>query len=205
MLLKTPGQGGTKKEYEDFIEKIHSHMVVQWGFGSNIGYVIKKLENPAMKEPAELTEDQEKSKVKVRLWNSKVDWYAAGEAALEENKVALFSLMTNVISKIMKRRLRGNEVYRAAEDKGDVLWLFNALDEIVVRFEEVVKPKTLSIDDQMERIMKMKQVGSTTNEDFIKKYFEKSEGLWETRRRLLVGKGIERGANWACGSSQGEI
>ena len=64
-------------------------------------------------------------------------------------------------------------------------WLLNALDEIMVRFEEV-KPKILSLDDQMERIMKMKQGGETTNKDFLKtvtkeiKVYEKHGGnfLW---------------------------
>ena len=58
-VVKTSEEGGTKKEYEDFIEKIHSHVVVQWGFGSNIGHVIKKLEDSVMEEPADLTKDQE--------------------------------------------------------------------------------------------------------------------------------------------------
>ena len=52
--------------------------------------------------------------------------------------------------------------YQSAKDKANLKWLLNALDKIMVRFEEV-KPKILSLDDQMERIMKLKQGGETTN------------------------------------------
>ena len=49
----------------------------------------------------------------------------------------------------------------------DYIWLLETLEDIMINFEDV-KPKTLSIGDQMERIMKIKQVEST-NEDFLKK------------------------------------
>ena len=62
----------------------------------------------------------------------------------------------------MKGRLRGKVGYQSAKDKANLKWLLNALDKIMVRFEEV-KPKKLSLDDQMERIMKLKQGGETTN------------------------------------------
>ena len=85
----------------------------------------------------------------------------------------------------MKGRLRGKEGFQSADEDADVLWLLNSLDEIMVRFEEI-KPKLLSIDDQMERIMKLKQDTVMTNEDFLKtvmkeiKVYEKHGGdfLW---------------------------
>ena len=43
----------------------------------------------------------------------------------------------------------------------------NSLDDIIVKFEQV-KPKTLSLDDQLERILSMRQNENTSNEDFIK-------------------------------------
>ena len=184
-VLKTPEEGGTKKDYEDFLEKIHNHVMVQWNFGPDIGHVIKKQDDPEIEEPTDLTATEEGSKLKVRLWNAKVDYYAARTLALEENKKALYALMFDALSKIMKSRLRGKAGYHAAEGKSEVKWLLNALDEIMVRFEEI-KPKILSLDDQMERIMKLKQGAETTNEDFLKtvakeiKVYEKHGGhfLW---------------------------
>ena len=184
-VLQTPEEGGTKRDYEDFLEKIHNHVMVQWSFGSDIGHVIKKQADPAITEPVDLTKEEEGSKLKVRLWNVKVDRYAARITALEENKTALYALMFDAVSKIMKSRLRGKIGYQSAEEKSNAIWLLTALDEIMVRFEEV-KPKILSLDDQMERIMKLKQGSETTNEDFLKtmtkeiKVYEKHGGnfLW---------------------------
>ena len=166
-VLKTPEEGGTKKEYEDFVEKINNRVMVHCSFGSDIGHVIKNLKDPKMIEPLDLSIEDEKSKLRVHLWNAKVDRYAAHQMALEENKIALYALISDALSKIMKGRLRGKEGFQSADEDADVLWLLNSLDEIMVRFEEI-KPKLLSIDDQMERIMKLKQDTVMTNEDFLK-------------------------------------
>ena len=86
---------------------------------------------------------------------------------LNENKGSLFSLMMNNISKIAKEKLRSNANFNTKEEQGDVIWLMNSLDDIIVKFEQI-KPNTLSLDDQLERIMSMRQNESTSNEDFIK-------------------------------------
>ena len=43
----------------------------------------------------------------------------------------------------------------------------NSRDDIIVKFEQI-KPNTLSLDDQLEKIISMRQKESTSNEDFIK-------------------------------------
>ena len=37
--LSAPEEGGTKKEYEDFLEKIQSHVTIGWDFGKDIGHL----------------------------------------------------------------------------------------------------------------------------------------------------------------------
>ena len=67
----------------------------------------------------------------------------------------------------------------------DSVLLLETLEDIMIIFEEV-NPKTLAIDNQIERIMKLKQVEST-NKDLLKqvqkelKVYEKHGGdfLWE--------------------------
>ena len=196
-VLKTPEEGGTKKDYKDFLDKIHNHVVVQWNFRADIGHVLKKQEDPTTEEPVDLTDKEEESKLKVRLWNAKVDHYAARTMALEENKKALYALMIDAVSKIMKGRLCGKAGHQSAEDKSKVEWLLNALDEVMVRFEEI-KPKILSLDDQTERIMRLKQGGETTNKDFLKtvvkeiKVYEKHGGnfLWGPTQEEQLAESI---------------
>ena len=40
-VLKILEEGGTKKDYKEFLERIHSHIIVQWNLGADIGHVIK--------------------------------------------------------------------------------------------------------------------------------------------------------------------
>ena len=110
---------------------------------------------------------------------------------LNENKGSLFSLMMNNISKIVKEKLRSKAEFKAKEERGDKIWLMNSLDDIIVKFEQV-KPNTLSLDDQLEKIMSMRQKESTSNEDFIKMVkreldiLEKHGGtlLWPIMRKI---------------------
>ena len=41
-ILKTLEEGGTKKEYEEFLERILSYVMVQWNLEVDIGYIMKK-------------------------------------------------------------------------------------------------------------------------------------------------------------------
>jgi hypothetical protein len=182
--LKTPAEGGTKKEYEDFLDTIQTHVSINWDFGQDIAYVIKNNAIPTFDEPQDLSASEEKQKWKVRLWNQKVDRYGQQISMLEDNMGALFSLLSDSVSKIMRAKVKSKQGYTNAEKRKDAVWLLKAMEDIILNFEET-KPKLLAIDDQMETIMKLKQ-GNTTNEDFIKtvskelKVYEKHGGdfLW---------------------------
>ena len=184
--LSAPEEGGTKKEYEDFLEKIQSHVTIGWDFGKDIGHLLKNMENPVIPEPKDMTDEEEKVKWKKRLWDQEVDRYGTRCATLEENKGALYAVVMDGVSKIIKSKLKSKTGYSAADEANDSLWLLGSLEDIMINFEEV-KPKILAIDDQMERIMRLKQ-GESTNEDFLKqmvkelKVYEKHGGdfLWGT-------------------------
>ena len=70
------------------------------------------------------------------------------------------------MSKIIKSKLKRNTRYTKADEVNDTIWLLETLEDIMINFEDV-KPKTLAIDDHMERTMKLKQ-GESKNEDFLK-------------------------------------
>ena len=43
-FLSAPEVGGTKKEYEIFLEKIQSHVTIGWDFGKDVGHLLKNME-----------------------------------------------------------------------------------------------------------------------------------------------------------------
>jgi hypothetical protein len=191
--LKSPEEGGTKKEYEDFLEKIDSHVSINWEFGQDVAYTIRNTKLPTFKEPKDLSDNDKSVQWKVRLWNQTVDRYGMQIATLEDNMGALFALLLENLSKLMKSKVRAKKGYTKADKDKDTLWLLKVVEDITLNFEET-KPKLLAVDDQMERIMKLKQ-GEATIEDYVKmvtkelKVFEKHGGdfLWgktQTREHM---------------------
>ena len=103
--LKSPEEGGTKKEYEDFLERVGNHASIAWDFGDDIAYVIKNTTKPSIPEPVDLTSEEAKKQWQVRVWNQKVDRYALRLDALDENMSAMYSLIKENISKLMKAKI----------------------------------------------------------------------------------------------------
>jgi len=99
----------------------------------------------------------------------------------------------------MKEKVRAKKGYSKAVEGTDLIWLLEVMEDIMNRSEEI-KPKILCMDDQMERIMRMKQGEHTTNEDFLKqalkeiKVYEKDEGrfLWGSSQEKLLAEELEK-------------
>jgi hypothetical protein len=197
--LITPDEGGTKKDYEDFLERIHNHVMITWSWGKDIAHVVKNTEDPSIEEPKDLPTEDEGKKWKVRLWEQAVDRYGSRMATLEGNKEALYALVTSSLSPIAKSKLRGKQGFKKAEEDTDPIWLLTQLEDIMVRFEEV-KPKLLAVDDQMQRIMNMRQGTDSTNEEFVKllikelKVYEKHGGdfLWGEKQESDLDEVLKR-------------
>ena len=89
-LLKAPEEGGNKKEYGDFLKKIQNHVLISWEMGRDVAFVLKYTKDPTFEEPEDLSEEDEKKKWKVRIWNQKVDHYGTRISMLKENKSSLY-------------------------------------------------------------------------------------------------------------------
>ena len=51
--FKAPEEGGNKKEYEDFLEKVQNHVTISWYFGKNISHLLKHMDHPKIPEPTD--------------------------------------------------------------------------------------------------------------------------------------------------------
>ena len=85
-----------------------------------------------------------------------MDRYGDRRAPLGENKGVLYTVLIDGFSMIIKSDLKSMTGYAKADEMNDSVWLIGTLEEIMINFEDV-KPKMLAIDDQVERIMKLKQ------------------------------------------------
>ena len=73
--LKAPEEGGNKKEYEDFLEKIGSFVTITWPGGQDVGAILRNGEEPSISPPADLIDDEAKSKLRLRQWDQLADLY----------------------------------------------------------------------------------------------------------------------------------
>ena len=115
--LKTPVEGGTKKEYGDFIEKFQTHISINQDFGQDVAYTLTNNDLPTFTEPQDLTKSEEKLKWKVRLWNQKVDRYGQQVATHSDNMGALYSILSDNVSKIMRAKVKSKQGYVSTEEK----------------------------------------------------------------------------------------
>ena len=182
-ILKAPAEGGTRKNYEDFIKNVRSHIMISWDGGNDLGYLMENMKEPELELPDELSESEKKSMLKVRLWELKVVKYSNREDLLMEGKKSLFALVMDGVSKIIRSKLLGMSEFKKSETDGDVVWLLESLEDIMMKFEHN-KPNILALDDQNERIARLKQKENVGNDDFVKivqkeiSVYEKHGGLY---------------------------
>ena len=75
--LKAPEEGGSKKDYKDFIEKITNHVAITWNHGKDVADILKETKLPVFKEPAELSLADAQSRIKVMRWDLQVNRHIA--------------------------------------------------------------------------------------------------------------------------------
>ena len=104
--LKAPEEGITKKKYEDLLDKVQNHIAISWDFGKDIGHLLKHMEDQTLPEPTYMTAAEEAVKWNVRLWSQEVDRYGGRRTALEGKKGALYAVLMDGVSKIIKSKLK---------------------------------------------------------------------------------------------------
>ena len=186
LKLKAPEEGGTKKDYEEFIECISNHVTVTWSYGKDVAEILKTTAQPSFNPPDDLSENDKKSNFKMHKWMNQVNKFLAREEALQENSGAMFSLLIGNISQIVKAKLKSKQGFTNAEEKGDLLWLLSKLEDIILSFEDIT-PIVLSMDDQLERIMKLRQ-GTQENELYLKTMIKEIKIYEKHGGRFLWGK-----------------
>ena len=57
-ILKSPEEGGTKKKFEDVVEKIANYVAISWKKGKDISYLLTKMEELTFEIPKALSEEE---------------------------------------------------------------------------------------------------------------------------------------------------
>ena len=86
-----------------------------------------------------------------------------------ENEKALYGLILGNLSKMTKSKVNSTQGHTKAERGSDLKWLLDTLDDIMIGFEKIKSP-FLAREDQLEKIMRIKQKEGESNKDFINSF-----------------------------------
>ena len=204
-ILKAPEEGGTEKDYDDLLEAIERHVNIAWLFGPDMAHILKEGELPEIEEPNDLSAEEKGQEWRKLLWEKRVHEYGNRMATLDANVKALYSLILNNVSKVTRSQVASITGFVQADKDKDPFWLMDTLSEIMSKFKKIKHP-VLALDDQMERIMNLRQKATTSNEDFLKqlnreiKIYEKYGGkfLWSVEQKKKLKEFDENSdADWS--------
>ena len=78
--------------------------------------------------PEDISAEDQKSRLKLRMWEISVQNFCDRESQLKRNKHALLVLLMDGVSKIIRAKLKSKSEFTSLEIVGDVLWLkFNII------------------------------------------------------------------------------
>ena len=103
------------------MEKIQKHVTISWDFGKDIGHLLNHVEDPTIPEPTEMTVAKEAVNCKVRLCIQEVDRYGDRRASLEGERGAMYALLMDGVSNIVKSKLKSKTKYSKADEVKDSL------------------------------------------------------------------------------------
>ena len=182
--LRSPEEGGVKKEYDDFMEKIENHVAIKWPQGSDIAYFVKNGEDPDMDPPKDLTEDEQKQMLKMRKWEIQAAIFFQRESILCENKKALYTVIYSNLTSTTKSRVEQNKSFPEKHRASDLLWIMSVIDDIMTDFD-VAKPYMVSVHQQLRRVMTITQQRDETNDGFVRRLVKEIK-LYEKRGGALM-------------------
>lgn len=215
--LKSPDEGGNKKDLEDFLSKIENHIKIEWPDGPTMGETITKgnvmeIEKPKRGVPTDPNDADEKDLLESSWERDKEDYWKRKKVR-DENMRSAYTLIFAKISKINRSKVMAKEGYADKNRNMDLLWLLGCLEDIMTKFEKI-KPPELAMEDQMIRMAGLKQKDDESNEDFVKlitkeiKLYEKHGGqyLWcDKHDEELKKKVKEANESWKSKYSKVDV
>ena len=164
----TPAENGDKARFDKVRNLLKSHVVQNLYQGKDVAPILSSLTDAVLAEPQELSDADEDSKLKVKIWNMEVEQYVLQLAQLKENKVILHTIIWEQCTKSLRIKLKGTDGYEAAKDANDCIWLLITIRAISLNYENT-KLKLLSLDDALEQYVMFRQ-DTKSNDDYFKAF-----------------------------------
>jgi hypothetical protein len=148
-------------------ERLRYTIRTEWMEGHNVSKILEIYEDVNLTPPAELTTEQEASKLQVALWNKRVKRHVNQEESLECSKKRLFSTVWKLLSQAMKNKIAGKSGFAKKDSSGDVVWLVKMIRELVTDFN-CHCPQVVSEAEALDKITSFRQAKRMENADYLK-------------------------------------
>lgn len=130
---------------------------------------IKKEKKVVIPVPADLTDEEKKSAVRVRMLDKQLDGVVKRQSQLEENLRRCFPIVVGQCTDYTRAKLEATTGWEALEDTLDLMGLLKVLKEIMCRFEDH-KYDVLALHWSIKRLYTFRQGQSMSNEAFLEKF-----------------------------------
>ena len=87
-----------------------------------------------MEKPTNLTDKEKKSDVERILFSQKVEAYFLRVTMYDSNVQALYSVIMENVTSIMKQKIKEKNGFEAANIANDATWLLESIEDIITNF-----------------------------------------------------------------------
>ena len=156
-----------KAMFDDFIEKLTTYLTSNMtGARDVVKTIIDRDDVMAridLDEAVDLTEEEEKSTVKVLLKTEEVKKFGARKQQARDNTVKVFGLLWGQCSAGLQTSIKGEAGYEAALDTHDLIWLLDAVQKVVSGVD--TKASKLYVEQEALVAFTTMRQGSTESTD----------------------------------------
>ena len=150
-------------------------------YGDDLRPIYHKLEEATINKPDDISEEESRSKFKLKKWELTVEHYFEREKQLEQNKNILYGVVWGQSSGAMKAKLQAMKEFKERYATSDCVWLLKAIQSISFSFD-AQRYRILALDKAKTSYFSCKQ---GTSKD-ISEYYK----LFKTKVEIIEHHGV---------------
>ena len=167
-VFELPEESNDRTQYSKTIDKLKEHIKTTYKetYMEIASLFSNPMTQPTVKRPAPLGEDATEDDKVIR--NEKLKIYTKKTDALEQNMIAVHTIIWGQASPTMQTKIKSIKNYETKADNYDCLWLLQQIKAITMSFESKKNPMMSELEAK-EQFYACKQDHNESPEDYMHK------------------------------------
>ena len=167
-VFELPEESNDRTQYTKTIDKLKEHVKTTYKetYVEIAGLFSDPMTQPTVKRPAPLKEDTTEDDKMIR--NERLKIYAKKMEALEQNLIAVHTIIWGQTSPAMQTKIKSVKDYEAKFESHDCLWLLRQVKAITMSYENKKNPMMSELEAK-ENFYMCKQEHNESPEDYMHK------------------------------------